>query len=246
MEKQILLSAAVLVTLVQPAQASAISRRADIIGGGGAMGRCTIEVNVDGAAEVEISADTGWLRTVSGQQAYWRRFQCNAVMPRNPADFRFIGIDGRGLVRLLRDPRSNGGQVVVRIDDRKGGRASYTFDLQWRRTGGGASPPMPHPIPSPAPSPAPTYPPPGHGAGPGFPMARVIRSCQDAVTTRLNRDGYPYVTFEYTAPDNTPGRNDWVIGNVSGRQGYQTTRFSFSCGVDFRSGTVRSVDIRRR
>ncbi len=77
-------------------------------------------------------------------------------------------------------------------------------------------------------------------------MAKAIRVCQDSVTDRLNRDGFPYVTFERTVPDDGPGRNDWVIGTVSGRRGYETTRFSFSCSVDFSAGRVRSVDVRRR
>jgi hypothetical protein len=77
-------------------------------------------------------------------------------------------------------------------------------------------------------------------------MAKVIRGCQDSVTNRLNRDGYPYVTFERTIPDNNSGRNVWVIGTVSGRRGFETTRFSFSCFVDFQSGRVRSIDVRRR
>lgn len=77
-------------------------------------------------------------------------------------------------------------------------------------------------------------------------MTRAVRACQDSVTNRLNRDGYPYVTFEYTVPDNKPGRNDWLVGSVSGKRSFQTTRFWFSCAVDFRSATVRSLDLRRQ
>jgi hypothetical protein len=80
----------------------------------------------------------------------------------------------------------------------------------------------------------------------GFPMAQAIRICQNSVTSRLNRLGYPRVNFGRTVPDNNPGRNDRVTGFVSGKRGYETTLFSFSCSVDFRSGTVRSVDVRRR
>jgi hypothetical protein len=77
-------------------------------------------------------------------------------------------------------------------------------------------------------------------------MARAIQICQDSVTDRLNRDGYSYVTFERTIPDNNPGRNDRVNGRVSAKRGFETTRFSFSCSVDFRSGRVRSVNVNRR
>src|SRR5712675_282266 len=94
------------------------SRRADIRGGGG-DGKCTIEIEVDDVAEVEISGDTARLRTLSGRPANWRRFVCNQPMPRNPADFRFSGVDGRGRQNLVRDPR-NGGLAVVRVEDPQG------------------------------------------------------------------------------------------------------------------------------
>lgn len=77
-------------------------------------------------------------------------------------------------------------------------------------------------------------------------MARAIRICQDSVTNRLNRDGYQNVIFERTTPDDNPGRDDWVIGTVSGKQGFETIRFWFSCSVDLGSGRIRSVDVGRR
>lgn len=106
--------------------------RASISGRGGDSGKCTIEVEVDDAADIEIRQDTGRIRTLSGQRANWRRFQCNQPLPVNMAEFRFRGIDGRGRVELVRDPRSNRGAAVVRIYDPKGGREGYTFDLEWR------------------------------------------------------------------------------------------------------------------
>ena len=111
------------------------TRRAEIRGGGGS-GKCTIEVVVDGAAEVEIRGDMGRLRTLAGRPATWRRFVCNDVMPLNPGDFRFRGIDGRGRQELVREP-GRGGAAVVRIEDHKGGAEGYTFDLEWRGDGGG-------------------------------------------------------------------------------------------------------------
>ena len=131
-----LLGAALLILSVQPAHAD-LYRRADVTGRGGPNGKCTIEVNVDGAAAVEVSGDTGLLKTLSGRSAVWRRFECNRPLPRNPIDFRFVGVDGRGTMRLLREPRGNGGTAVVHINDPKGGREGYTFDLQWREIGGG-------------------------------------------------------------------------------------------------------------
>jgi hypothetical protein len=76
-------------------------------------------------------------------------------------------------------------------------------------------------------------------------MTRAIQLCQDSVTNCLNRNGYPHVVFERSIPDRNPGRADWAIGFVSGRRGFETTKFSFSCSIDFRSGIVRSVNVSR-
>src|SRR5258705_10279938 len=112
-------------------------RRATFLGGGSAgQGKCTIEVVVDGAAEVSVRGDQATLRNLSGQPAQWRRFQCTGPMPSNPADFRFAGVDGRGRQELMRDPRQ-GGAAVVRIEDSQGGSEGYTFDLFWGGGGGG-------------------------------------------------------------------------------------------------------------
>ena len=105
--------------------------RANIRGGGG-DGKCTFEVDVDGVAEVEIRGDMGRVRTISGAPATWVRLDCNQVMPTRPYDFRFKGIDGRGRQDLVRDPESNRGVAVVRLEDSKGGRERYTGDLIWR------------------------------------------------------------------------------------------------------------------
>jgi hypothetical protein len=91
-------------------------------------------VLVDGSAEVEIRGGHASLRSVTGQQLQWRRFECTQIMPTNPADFHFRGADGRSGQRLVRDPRA-GGAAVVRIDHPKGGAEDYTFDLIWSRPG---------------------------------------------------------------------------------------------------------------
>ena len=116
-------------------------RRATMRGGGGDRGKCTIEVVVDVSAEVEIRGDRAVLRTIGRQPAQWRRFECDSIMPPNPADFRFQGIDGRGRQTLVRDPRE-GGPAVIRIDDPKSGQEGYTFDIMWANRGGGYAPPQ--------------------------------------------------------------------------------------------------------
>jgi len=114
------------------------SIRANIRGGGG-DGKCTFEVVVDGAAEVQIRGDQGSLRTLSGEPARWVRLDCNQPLPSNPSDFRFQGIDGRGRQDLVRDPRNNRGAAVVRIEDPKGGSEGYTGDIMWRGGNGGGN-----------------------------------------------------------------------------------------------------------
>jgi len=110
--------------------------RAQIRGGGGDRGKCTIEVEVDSVAEVEIRGDEGRLRTIAGSPAVWRRMVCNQPLPLNPLEFHFSGVDGRGNQMLVRDPASNRGTAVIRIEDPKGGREGYTFDIEWRGAGG--------------------------------------------------------------------------------------------------------------
>ena len=118
--------------------AQGFQRRAEINGGGDRdRGKCTIEVVVDGAAEVEIRGDTAVLRNLEGRPPQWRRFVCNAPMPLSPAGFRFAGVDGRGRQTLIRAPEG-GGPAVVRIEDPQSGSEGYTFDLFWQAGSYGA------------------------------------------------------------------------------------------------------------
>jgi hypothetical protein len=125
-------------------------RRATMRGGSPDRGKCTIEVVVDGAADVEVRGDSAVLRNLSGQPPQWRRFECTGPLPANPANFHFSGVDGRGRQTLVRDPR-NGGVAVVRIEDKDNGSEGYTFDLTWSAGygGGQAVPPYPggQPVP---------------------------------------------------------------------------------------------------
>ena len=134
-------------------EAQTYSRRATAMrGSGGDRGKCTIEVVVDGAAEVEVRGDTANLRNLAGQAPQWRRFECNGPLPADPVDFRFAGVDGRGRQQLIRDPR-NGGVAVVRIEDPQSGSEGYTFDLFWSNAPGGGRRNFEY-QPGPAPQPA--------------------------------------------------------------------------------------------
>jgi hypothetical protein len=225
----ILLTAA-LAFVVYPAGADTTSRRATMTGARG-PGRCVIEVNVDGSAQVEILGDTANLTTLSGQPAFWHRFECGAPVPRGLLDFRLGRVSGRGSVRVLADPRSHRGVTLIHISDPQRGRSWYSLELVWQAPGGWG------PQPS-----SPQWP----GRGPSaFPADRAVRACQDSVTSRLSRDGFAYVTFESTIPHNNPGRTGWITGSATARRGPIAQRFSFSCSADFVRGVIRSIDIRR-
>src|SRR5580698_10292068 len=140
MYKQFSLAAVLLFASVNGRSQDQPRKMTAVRGGSPDRGKCTLEVVVDGAAEVEISGDRATLRNISGALPRWRRFECTGPLPRNPGDFRFAGVDGRGRQQLVRDPR-NGGTAVIRIDDPDNGSEGYTFDIMW----GNAAPPPPPP-----------------------------------------------------------------------------------------------------
>ena len=236
------------------------SRQASMKGSRGDNGKCTIEVDVDGVAEIEIVGTRADLHTLTGAPARFVRFECNDTLPRYPDDFKFSGIDGRGRQTLIRDPRDNRGIALVRIEDTKGGREGYTFDIEWAgyansRTNGRTGAPI---------NPgngsknggggfgnlSPRY---GNGNGNGNNPNRntsgteqAIDWCTSAVRDKANRD-YNYRNIDITniGLDNNPGRRDWVVGRFIYRRGLTQDEFEFNCSVDFNSGRVRTVEIRR-
>jgi len=221
---------------------NAQTRRVQITGGGDSnRGKCTIEVVVDGAAEVEVRGETANLRTLAGQPAQWRRFQCNTVMPANPVNFHFSGIDGRGRQQLVRDPRGRG-PAVVRIDDPQGGPEGYTFDLEWSYGGGYAPGPPPFTRDD-----GRRYDDPGRDRPRRVTTEQAVRVCQDAVANQA-RDRFrgAMIAFRRTAIDDNPGRNDWVVGTleVPHRRGPRDV-YRFTCSVNFDTGVVRSAQIDR-
>ena len=222
------------------ATGSAQPRRAQITGGGD-HGKCTIEVVVDGTAEVEVRGDTANLRTLGGQPAQWRRFQCNTVMPTDPMNFHFSGVDGRGQQQLVRDPRG-GRAAVVRIDDPKGGSEGYTFDLEWSYGGGIAPGPPPFTRED-----GRRYDDLGRDRPRRFTTEEAVKVCQEAVGSQAHdRFRGATIVFRTTAIDDNPGRNDWVVGmlEVQGRRGPSDV-YRFSCSVNFDTGMVRSAAIDR-
>jgi hypothetical protein len=249
------------------AGANAQNQRAAIIGGGSPdRGRCTVEVVVDGAVEVEIRGDNASLRNLSGQPPQFRRFECTSPMPPNPVNFRFSGVDGRGRQTLVRDPR-NGGSTVVRIEDPQSGAGDYRFDLTW---GGGGSYSDRGQYTTDRGQDPNRYPQPG-AQYPGnngdrrdsrdrygdrnrygesdraidrrLTPDRAIQVCQDAVRRQASeRFNVRDMNFRRTFIDEDQGR--LVRGNFEVQRGYNRVQtFRFSCSVDFNDGDVRSVDL---
>ncbi len=189
-------------------------------------GRCTIEVNVDGVAEIEVRGDGANLRTLSGAPAQWRRFECTSPMPPNPPNFHFSGVDGRGRQSLVHDPR-DGGPVIVRIEDPQGGADRYKFDLIWAA---GGRPPFESER--------------GGGLRP-FGSDDAMRVCQDAVRQQaMDRFRTREVAIDRIAMDGGPDRRDFVSGLITVRRpDGRNEPYRFSCALDFEGRRVRSVQI---
>lgn len=205
-----------------------LQRRANITGGGDRdRGKCTIEVVVDGAADIEIRGGSAFLRNQSGQRPQWRRFDCTSQMPDYPADVRFKGVDGRGRQQLIQVPQGGGGAVIVRIEDTEGGTEGYTFDITWALQPGGYYADNP-----------------GITGNRQFPDNDAVQACQQAIRQQAaSRFGGANVTFRTASIDNQPGRHDWVIGTVDIYDRGVPQGYRFSCQIDFGSGQVRSAEI---
>ena len=203
MHRHVLLVAAGWAAMAASVHAQPLERTASFLGGGSpGRGKCTIEVVVDTAADVEIRDDRAVLRNIAGQPPQWRRFECTGPLPRNPADFRFQGIDGRGRQNLVRDPRNSGGAAVIRIEDTAGGSEGYTFDIMWG--GGYAQEPMRDDR--------------GGGRFGGgrarrFTAEEAVQVCQSSILQQAEqRFRTRNISFRGTALDDNPGRQDWVMG----------------------------------
>jgi hypothetical protein len=240
MYRQVLLAAAGWAVIAGSSSAQNLQRTASFLGGGSPdRGKCTIEVVVDTAAEVEIRGNRASLRNVAGQPPQWRRFECTGALPPNPADFRFAGIDGRGRQSLVRDPRNSGGAAVIRIEDADGGSEGYTFDILWgsgyaqgpiRNDQGGGPFGMGR-----------------SGGGPGqrFTAQHAVQVCETSIRQQAEqRFRTQNIDFRGTALDDNPGRQDWVMGMFDVRRSFgRRETYRFSCAVNFDTGQVRSAQI---
>lgn len=276
MRRQLLRAFAVCATLTSAVYGQSYQRQASMVGGGNSnQGKCTVEVTVDGAAQVEIRGTSAILRNLSGQPAQWRRFECNAAMPPNPSNFRFQGIDGRGRQTLIREPR-NGGVAVVEIEDKDNGAEGYTFDILWDSRGGyndggnGQYNRNQQPIAGNGPvyrddnqnrnryddqyrRPDDQYRPNNRDSGyyhqynHGFAREEAIRICQQEVFRQAEQRFHGNdIHFLQTRTDDNTGREDWVVGRIDVHRGPREEVYGFSCSVNFDNGRVRTVQLDSR
>jgi hypothetical protein len=242
------------IALVAQAQVSDQVRQATISGSGGTSGKCTIEVRVDIAAEVDIYGDSGRLRTLAGQPATWTRMDCNNPLPYRMTDFRFRGIDGRGNQQLVQDPRKNNSIAVIRIEDPRSGSEGYTFDIEWSGASGGyATNGFGTPGAYPATSASPAtgtggIPSSRRGATRTISAERALDLCRAEVHTRGERDyGLREIDITAVGVDNSQGRRNWITGTFtdSGGTFQRGSGYRFNCAVNYSSGQVGTVEILR-
>lgn len=204
-------------------------------------GQCDIRLRVDHEAEISVRGDTVSVRTISGRDARDAGSECNEPLPaRSVGGFNFEVLDRRGDIVLLSEPTPRTGyRAVVRIRDSEGGEGRYHFRLSWQMDGGGFRPDF------------------GsdsdrsdrndrRGGGPGR-LANAIEACSEAVSERIAGE---YRTSDVDIlsirADNGPGRNDYIVGEAAVGRGRRAETLAFACQVDFTTGRVRSVSVRRR
>ena len=207
-----LLGATIFCAVAAVSQQQTIQAR---ISGGGGGGKCTFEIRTGGTAEIEIRGSQGRVRSMNGTPVQWVRLNCNQPLPARPYSFRFQGVDGRGRQYLLRDPNSNNGIAVVRIEDKRGGMEGYTGDIMWNGGTNGGGGQLPPPV----------------GGGGGYINPRVVSNCQNSIRNKLVSQRGGSLNFNGT-PNTQPAASFIMVqGNAtyrdpSGRVGtinYQCT-----------------------
>jgi hypothetical protein len=214
------------------AEAQTYQRQATITGtSNDASGKCTIEVVVDGTVEVQLRGTSGVLQNLAGQPPQWRRFDCSAPMPANPANFRFSGVDGRGKQTLVSDPSQNG-LAVIRIEDTAGGAQGYTFNVEWQ---GGVNNDILRPLGPDA----------NRGGNTQITSAEGVEACQQEISRQASqRFGTNDIYFRRTQIDNNKGAQDRVRGTIDvQRGGANSERYRFDCGINLRNGRIQSAQI---
>jgi hypothetical protein len=162
-------------------------------------------------------------------------------MPAYPNNFRFRGIDGRGRQTLIRTPQQNRGRALIQIEDPKGGRHGYTFDVEWDGTGsgfGGGGGGNRY-------EDQPNYPGSGGGFGGGG-NRQNERACVDEVRDRIRDDYNLTGRVENIRLDSSRNNVDIFTGQASARQRNRTLYFDFDCRVNANTGRIRNLSLKER
>lgn len=98
-------------------------------------GKCTIEVILNGSAEIDVLGPTGNLRSLTGEPLGWRRFECTSVLPPNPDGFQIHLTSGRGKLDLLRHPLlDGGGPAAFRLKSSQPFPEVFVVEISWTGT----------------------------------------------------------------------------------------------------------------
>jgi len=202
-------------------------RQASIVGGGGMRdrGSCTVEIVVDGAAEIEFRGTDATVTNLKGQMPELRRFECTSPLPPNAAELRFNGVSGRGHQEIL-NGGPGGAAATVRIDDPENGSDRYVFELSWRNGGPGPGPMTDR-------------------RDMRFGPDQAIETCRNEARRQVSeRFQTGDVNFRDARIDDAPGRGEWVVGTLEARHpGRPDALLKFSCSVNFQTGQVREAQV---
>src|SRR5689334_9484803 len=99
--KALLVTAAGVAAMALPALSQTTYRRATLVSSGDpAIGRCTVSLTVDGAADVEFRGGGATLRNVTGKPPRFQDMECTGRLPDSPAGLRVRAVDGNGRLTL--------------------------------------------------------------------------------------------------------------------------------------------------
>ena len=220
--KTLLLTAAGVAALALPAYSQTTFRRATLVSSGDPdVGRCTVSVLVDGAADVEFRGAGATLRNVTGMPPRFREIQCTGRLPDSPAGLRVRAIDGNGKLTLTHNS-DDPGLAAVRVVNFQGGDQLYRFELTWSLRPEATSV--------------------SNEADRMMMDDDASQACQAAVENRMRSDGYRYIKFNPTHSETS----DFITGTATATGAYGYDSFSFGCEMDSRDGRVRSINVTRK
>ena len=80
-------------------------------------------------------------------------------------------------------------------------------------------------------------------SGPACSNNDAVTPVDAAIDHALERYHAQAVTIRKSAIDDAPGRNEWVVGTLETRRGKDWDTFHFTCNADFRTRSIRSVNL---